>query len=90
MEHKKLSLFLLQTFERFNKFGITQTRDSLLNLMDDIGSSNVAELKKHVEAEENLRLVFDNFDFRVLSNVQMQDRKNSDIHWIAQFATFDR
>ena len=58
--------------------------------MDDTGSSNVAELKKHVEAVGNLRLVFDNFDFRVLSNVQLKDHQNSDMHWIAQFATFDR
>ena len=38
----------------------------------------------------DLRIVFDNFDFRIMSNVTLPDHKNADMHWIAQFATFDR
>ena len=59
--------------------------------MDDVGSNNVKDLQKLVESEGNqLRIVFDNFDFRVLANVVLPGHKNSDMHWIAQFATFDR
>ena len=81
----------MQTFQRFNKLGISQTRDSLLHLMDDVGSNNVKDLQKLVESEgDQLRIVFDNFDFRVLANVALPNHKNADMHWIAQFATFDR
>ena len=59
--------------------------------MDDVGSNNVKDLQKLVESEGNqLRIVFDNFDFRVLANVVLPGHKNSDMYWIAQFATFDR
>jgi len=58
--------------------------------MDDVGTNNVKDLQKLVETEGNLRLVFDNFDFRILSNVVLPNHQNSDMHWIAQYATFDR
>ena len=59
--------------------------------MDDVGSNNVKDLQKLVESEGNqLRIVFDNFDFRVLANIVLPNHRNSDMHWIAQFATFDR
>lgn len=62
-----------------------------MNLMDDVGSNNVKDLQKLVESEgDQLRIVFDNFDFRVLANVSLPNHKNADMHWIAQFATFDR
>lgn len=74
----------MQTFQRFNKRGISQTRDSLLFLMDDVGSNNVKDLQKLVESEgDQLRIVFDNFDFRVLANVALPNHKNADMHWIA-------
>ena len=82
----------LQTFPRFNKLGISQTRDSLLNLMDEVASNNVKDLQKFVESEgDELRIiVFDNFDFRVLINVALPNHKNPDMHWIAQLAIFGR
>ena len=82
----------LQTFPRFNKLGISQTRDSLLNLMDEVASNNVKDLQKFVESEgDQLRIiVFDNFDFRVLTNVALPNHKNADMHWIAQLAIFGR
>ena len=58
--------------------------------MDDVGSNNLKDLQKLVESEgDQLRIVFDNFDFRVLANVALLNHKNADMHWIAQFATFD-
>jgi len=82
----------LQTFQRFNKLGISQTTDSLLNLMDEVASNNVKDLQTFVESEgDQLRIiVFDNFDFRVLVNVALPNHKNPDMHWIAQLAIFGR
>lgn len=52
--------------------------------MDDVGSNNVKDLQKLVESEgDQLRIVFDNFDFRVLANVALPNHKNADMHWIA-------
>ena len=59
--------------------------------MDDVASNNVTDLQKFVESEgDQLRIVFDNFDFRVLANVALPNHKNADMHWIAQFAIFNR
>ena len=79
-----------QAFERLNKLGISQTRGSLLKFMDDIGHCNASEIQRLVATEGNLRIVVNNFDFRILSNVSLPNRKNADMHWIAQFANFDR
>ena len=35
-------------------------------------------------------MVFDNFDYKILANIILPNHKNSDMHWIAQFMTFDR
>ena len=61
-------------------------------MMNDVGSNKVKDLQKLVESEGNLlRIIFDNLiDFRVLTNVVLSHHRNSDMHWIAQFATFDR
>lgn len=37
-----------------------------------------------------IRATFDNFDFKVLANIQLKNYKNSDFHWITQYLTFDR
>lgn len=59
--------------------------------MDDVGGGNlVDDIKKLIKTEGNLRLVFDNFDFKILANIILQNHRNADMHWIAQFATFDR
>ena len=85
------TLSFVADIRKVNKLGISQTRDSLLNLMDDVGSNNVKDLRKLVDSEGNqLRIAFDNFDFRVLANVVLPNLRNSDMHWIAQFAMFDR
>ncbi len=35
-------------------------------------------------------MVFDNFDFKVLANIILRNHRNSDMHWIAHYVTFDR
>lgn len=34
--------------------------------------------------------LFDNFDFKILANIMLQNHRNSDMHWIAHYATYDR
>ena len=36
------------------------------------------------------RLFFDNLDFKILVNIILQNRRPSDMHWIAHYVTFDR
>ena len=43
-----------------------------------------------VESGKEIRVVFDNFDFRVLANIILRNHRNSDMHWIAQYITFNR
>lgn len=73
-----------------NKLGITQSRKSFVNLLDDVGGNLIGDLKKMVSTEGHLRIVFDNFDFKVLSNIILRNHRNSDMHWIGHYVTFDR
>ena len=43
-----------------------------------------------MESGNEIRVVFDNFDFRVLANIILRNHRNSDMHWIAHYITFDR
>ncbi|XP_015752924.1 PREDICTED: uncharacterized protein LOC107332688 [Acropora digitifera] len=81
-----------RTFERLNKSGITQSRESFHNIMDDLGSnlSSIIIIKAKVDSGQELRFVFDNFDFRIRTNIILRNHRNSDMHWIAQYVTFDR
>ncbi len=58
--------------------------------MDNVGKDLVAQIREEIRKGHSLRLVFDNFDFMVLVNVVTSQHKNSDIHWIGHYATFDR
>jgi len=58
--------------------------------MDSLGSNLTAVIKAKVESGQDMRVVFDNFDFRVLANIILRNHRNSDMHWIAQYITFDR
>jgi hypothetical protein len=80
----------LQTFQRLNKLGISQSRANVLNLMDDVGKELLGQIKQKMNERQSLRIVFDNFDFKILVNVITKQNRNSDIHWIGQYATFDR
>lgn len=37
-----------------------------------------------------LRVTFDNFDFKMLANIVLKNHRNSDFHWITQYFTFSR
>ena len=43
-----------------------------------------------MESGKEIRVVFDNFDFQVLANIFLLNHRNSDMHWTAQYITFDR
>jgi hypothetical protein len=58
--------------------------------MDDVGGDLRNEIKQLVKTEGRPRMVFDNFDFKILANIILPNHQNSDMHWIAQFMTFDR
>ena len=58
--------------------------------MDDLGSNLSSIIKAKVDSGQELRVVFDNFDFRILTNIILRNHCNSDMHWIAQYVTFDR
>ena len=58
--------------------------------MDDVGGDLQNKLKQLVKTEGKPRMVFDNFDFKILANIILPNHQNSDMHWIAQFMTFDR
>ena len=83
-------IHFLQTFERLNKSGITQSRESFRNIMDDLGSNLSSIIKAKVDSGQELRAVFDKFDFRIVTNIILCNHRNSDMHWIAQHVTFDR
>ena len=80
----------MKTFERMNKSCIAQSRESLRNMMDSLGSNLASVVKAHVESGQDLRVVFDNLDFRILANIILRNHRNSDMHWIAHYVTFER
>ena len=53
---KNISFVISQTFQRLSKLGITQTRKSFVNLMDDVGGNLIDDLKKLVSTEGQLRI----------------------------------
>ena len=83
-------IHFLQIFERLNKSGITESRESFRNIIDDLGSNLSSRIKAKVDSGQELRVVFDNFDFRILTNIILRNHRNSNMHWIAQYVTFDR
>jgi len=76
--------------KRLNKGGITVRRDGYRTIMDDMGADLIQSIRKNVAAGLEPRIVFDNLDFKILANVILQNHRNSDMHWIAHFLTFDR
>jgi hypothetical protein len=43
-----------------------------------------------VKEGKQLRWTFDNFDFNILTNIIISGYKNSDMHWVCQYITFER
>lgn len=76
--------------QRFNNEGIVQSTDSYRCMMDDIGSNLTEAIRKEVLLGHECRVFFDNIDFKVLVNILLKNHRNSDVHWIAQYLTFDR
>mgnify|MGYP000167503546 FL=1 len=58
--------------------------------MDDLGSNLSSIIKAKVDSGQELRVVFGNFDFRNLTNIILRNHRNCNMHWIAQYVTFDR
>ena len=58
--------------------------------MDDLGGSLKQDIRELLKTEGRPRVVFDNFDFMVLANIILPNHRNSDMHWIGHFLTFDR
>ena len=58
--------------------------------MDTISDALVPKIQKLVREGEELRVNFDNLDFRILANQVLSNHRNTDVHWINQYITFDR
>lgn len=58
--------------------------------MDTIGKELVPKIKGFVQEGQELRVNFDNLDFKILANHVLRNHHNKDVHWINQFVTFDR
>lgn len=81
---------LWQTFDRCSSLGLAQSRQTYLNMLDDLDGGLVDHIRGKVQEGLKLRVTFDNFDFQVLANIIVKGHQNSDMHWITQFITFDR
>ena len=58
--------------------------------MDSLGSNLASVIKEKVESGQEMRVIFDNLDFRILANIVLSNHGNSDMHWIGHYVTFDR
>ena len=76
--------------KRLNREGITVTRDGYRAIMDDLSAGLVESVRKNVLDGLQPRLTYDNLDFKILVNIILQSHRNTDMHWIAHFITFDR
>lgn len=70
--------------------GICQSRHSYRNILDDLQDGIADHIRKMVDKGKEIRVTFDNFDFRILTNIIINGYQNSDMHWICQYITFDR
>ena len=58
--------------------------------MDTLANGLVPKIQKLVREGQELRINFDNLDFRIMANHVLTSHRNTDVHWINQFITFDR
>ena len=68
---------------------ITKTRAQHNNIIDDVGKDLVLTIRQELMNGQPLCIIFDNMDFRILTNIMLKNNRNSDIHWIGHFVTFD-
>lgn len=59
--------------------------------MDSIGNDLVGNVRRAIHDNDmEMRVTFDNFDFKMLANIILKNLRNSDFHWIVQYLSFDR
>lgn len=58
--------------------------------MDTLVNGLVPKIQKLVREGQELRINFDNLDFRIKANHVLTSHRNTDVHWINQFITLDR
>lgn len=80
----------MQAFDRCSALGLAQSRLTYRRMLDDLGEGLVDHVREKVQEGHELRITFDNFDFRILTNIIVKGYQNSDMHWITQFITFER
>lgn len=80
----------MQAFDRCSALGLAQSRLTYRRMLDDLGEGLVDHVREKVQEGHELRITFDNFDFRILTNFIFKGYQNSDMHWITQFITFER
>lgn len=88
--HALNTLFVDNEETKINVGGNNITRDGYGLIMDDMGAKLIGSIRKYVGTGLEPCIVFDNLDFKILANVILQNHRNSHMHWIAHFLTFDR
>lgn len=58
--------------------------------MDGFGLDLIFVIKVKIEFGLEMRVVFDNFDFRIFANIFFRNYRNLDMYWIVQYVIFDR
>lgn len=58
--------------------------------MDGFGLDLIFVIKVKIEFGLEMRVVFDNFDFRIFVNIFFCNYRNLDMYWIVQYVIFDR
>ena len=55
------------------------------------GDKLVEKVRKVLSENSSMemRVTFDNFDFKMLANIILKNHTNSDFHWITHYLTFD-
>lgn len=57
--------------------------------MDGFGLDLIFVIKVKIEFGLEMRVVFDNFDFRIFANIFFRNYRNLDMYWIVQYVIFD-
>ncbi|XP_078370414.1 uncharacterized protein LOC144654203 [Oculina patagonica] len=96
MLQKLLSILLMsggcsrRIFTCLNAIGVTQSQKTWVRAMDQIGSGLVSKVQKLVQEGLEFYINFDNLDFKILANQVLTNHRNTDVHWINQYITFDQ
>lgn len=69
---------------------MAESQATYCNTLDDLGDGLLDHIREKVQEEKEMRVTFDNFEFRILTNIIVKGYQNSDMHWITQYVTFVR